>query len=35
MAYIIRSLSVIVTRTSTHSAGAIQPCASMSFHGAS
>ena len=28
-----RSSSVSVTRTSTHSAGAIQPCASMSFHG--
>ncbi|GAB5000613.1 hypothetical protein MAHJHV63_49760 [Mycobacterium avium subsp. hominissuis] len=25
----------LVARTSTHSAGAIQPCASMSFHGAS
>ena len=25
----------MVTRTSTQSAGAIQPCASMSFHGAS
>ncbi|SLI59734.1 Uncharacterised protein [Mycobacteroides abscessus subsp. abscessus] len=31
----MRSASVRVTRTSMHSAGAIQPCASMSFHGAS
>ena len=31
----IRSASVSVTRTSVHSAGAIQPCDSMSFHGAS
>ena len=34
-AYVIRSASVSVTRTSVHSAGAIQPCDSMSFHGAS
>ena len=35
VAYASRSDWLIVTRTSTQSAGAIQPCDSMSFQGAS